>query len=179
MNSYYGVLTNQFSRFNNADLGGSITSSGRSTIALRALSTEAALGGRTCKEVGAVMNFINMFKKPVTDEFESILHHRSISIDELMHDKDWDDYYGTEAVYAILSRLSQEELNRLHYKNNLPAIMTIPGVLDKMANTYSDILKLYEDNIDKFIHFDTKHDCGTKEYHVEENVTEETLNDLS
>lgn len=177
MNSYYGVLTNQFSRFNNADLGGSITSSGRSTIALCALSTEAALGGRTCKEVGAVMNFINMFKKPVTDEFESILHHRSISIDELMHDKDWDNYYGTEAVYAILSRLSQEELNRLHYKNNLPAIMTIPGVLDKMANTYSDILKLYEDNIDKFIHFDTKHDCGTKEYHVEENATEETLNE--
>ena len=177
MNSYYGVLTNQFSRFNNADLGGSITSSGRSTIALCALSTEAALGGRTCKEVGAVMNFISMFKKPVTEEFESIIHYRNISVEELMIAKDWDNYYGTEAVRAILNRLDQKELNRLHYKNNLPEIMHIPGVLNKISATYSDILKLYEDNISRFIHFDTKYDCGTHEYHVEENISEATLNE--
>ena len=175
MNSYYGVLTNQFSRFNNADLGGSITSSGRSTIALCALSTEAALGGRTCKEVGAVMNFVNMFKKPVTDEFESIIHYRDLTVEEVMIAKDWDDYYGTDAVRTILSRLNQKELNRIHYKNNLPEIMNIPGVVEKISATYSDILKLYEDNVDRFIHFDTKHDCGTNEYHVEDNINEETL----
>ena len=175
MNSYYGVLTNQFSRFNNADLGGSITSSGRSTIALCALSTEAALGSRTCKEVGAVMNFIKMFKVPVTEEFESVLHYRDVTVTEVMRDKDWFDYYGTEAVFALLNTLSQKELNRIHYKNNLPAILEIPGIVDKFANTYSDILKLYEDNINKFIHFDSKHDCGTTQYHVEENMTLETL----
>ena len=177
MNSYYGVLTNRFSRFNNADLGGSITSSGRSTIALCALSTEAALGGRTCKEIGAVANFINMFKKPVAKEFEDIIHYRNISIGELMIAKDWDDYYGTEAVRALLKPLSQKELNRLHYKNNLPEIMDIPGVLDKMAQAYSNILSLYEQNISKFIHFDSKYDCGTEEYHVEEKASRETLDE--
>lgn len=128
-NSIYGVLGLFSSILYNLHVAASITAQGKSCVAAAGMCFEMFLNNNVLfGSLNEILTYIDNVLSEVNDRKydDRVILDRAISLEEcfikimLTCGFQWiPDEKDCEIVYTILSRLGQEDLNRLYYKNNL------------------------------------------------------------
>lgn len=129
MNTYYGVLTNPYSRFYNRDLGDSITCRGRSSISVSAMSLEGAFSKRIPYRIDALMYYIS--KASECDVDEDILKEMvefGFTADDFIREFNLDDHYALPYIREKVDSLDNVQLAKLIFKNNFNLFLKIPRI---------------------------------------------------
>lgn len=149
-NSTYGVLGNAISLFYNIYVAEAITRQGRSYISTSIMLFESFLANNVkFNNLNEVITFINNVEheKPNRKLIDSYILDRNITLEEcffkLMNTADMMIWIPTEdemaRVWEYLQGLSQEDLNRLYYKNNLYSFVDLPVVSDLVIKILCNI----------------------------------------
>lgn len=147
-NSYYGAGGAPTSNFFNLFTATSVTYTGQSLISTTETAFEAFLSNNTpFLNLDDCLNFINNIVKEdfkLNDSFLPI-----ISIDKMFKRiksmfNDYNVEYD-EIILNYLNRLSQKELNRLYYKNNLYEFSKISKIRNKISKIIKGV-KLYDND---------------------------------
>lgn len=136
-NGYYGCSGQYSAIYYNLYAASSVTTQGRQGNATAALFFEAFLANNVPFEsLEELMVFINNVRKDKREFDDRILGLRNISLDEcffkLLYNCGFDwipNYDEMEIVWNVLAQFSQEDLNRLYYKNNLYEFVENPGIM--------------------------------------------------
>lgn len=138
-NATYGVIGSPVSLFYNIYVAEAITRQGRSYIACSITLFESLLANNIkFNSLNEVITFINNVEHEVGDRIlsDSSILDRNITVEEcfykLMTTVDGLIWIPTEKeivlVFEYLRRLSQEDINRIYYKNNLYSFCELPVV---------------------------------------------------
>lgn len=160
-NATYGVLTQKSSLLCNVNVGASITAQGRALIATATMFFESFLAnGVKFASLEEVIQFIDctVTERPdrhyndsdILDNDISTLDCFSkivLSIGDFKHGKV--KWYPTmkdlDVIWTILSRLDQEDINRLYYKNNLYEFMDNRSMKNAMTYILTTLEKPFLD----------------------------------
>ena len=130
MNTYYGVLTNPYSRFYNRDLGDSITMRGRSSISVSALSMEGAFAKKIPQETEALLAYFDRCSKSQIDKdimcdmsflYMNIMKNKD-EIEELLKEFHLENHYDRELLVRILCEYTTQDRCKIYFKNNFKRI---------------------------------------------------------
>ena len=149
-NATYGVLGNNVSLFYNIYVAEAITRQGRSYISCSIMLFESLLANNVkFNNLNEVITFINNVEheKPNRKCIDSYILDRNITLEEcffkIMNTADMMIWIPTEEemarVWEYLQGLSQEDLNRIYYKNNLYTFADLPVVSDLIIKILSEL----------------------------------------
>lgn len=177
-NSYYGAGGAPTSNFFNLYTATSVTYTGQSLISTTMTAFEAFLSNNVpFINLDDCLNFINNITNEKFEIDDSFLPN--ITIDKLFKRLKtmFKVYYieYDEIIINYLNRLSQKEINRLYYKNNLYEFSKLPKIRNKIHKIIKNV-KLY-DNIDKCSD-DELFKIGKEEFRDPNEVPETIKNDL-
>ena len=152
-NGYYGVSGQYSCIYYNLYAASSVTTQGRQANATAALFFEMFMANNVPFEsMEELMVFINNVCKEERKYKDYIIGVRSIPLEEcffkLLYNCGFDwipNEHELELVWHALSQLSQEDLNRLYYKNNLFEFCSNPFISDFIINM---LCKLQEPFLD-------------------------------
>lgn len=131
-NSIYGTFGNVISFLYNKYTAPSVTGSGQSLISTTELAFEAFMANNVAfNNINECVTFINNIISEKYVYETSILE--DIPIEKVMMRLidmfyDYKDSYE-DVLYSMLSSLTQEELNKIYYKNNLYEFSKIPKII--------------------------------------------------
>lgn len=154
-NSIYGCLGNASSVLYNLYVAASIPAQGRSIISTATMFFEGFLSNNvkfgSLEEIAQYI--INVCSEKPNRKFNDSILDRNISIDEcvtklILTCGDWrrgtikwvPDFTDIDIIYRMVSSLSQEDINRIYYKNNLYEFLNNKS----MTNALIYILKSLE-----------------------------------
>ena len=140
-NATYGVLGAPTSLYYNIYIAEAITRQGRSYISCSIMLFESLLANNVkFNNLNELITFINNVEreKPKRKLIDRYILDRNITLEEcfykLMNTADMTIWIPTEdemaRAWEYLQGLSQEDLNRLYYKNNLYSFADLPVVTD-------------------------------------------------
>ena len=140
-NAVYGVLGQCSSLYYNIYVAEAVTRQGRSYISCSIMLFEAFLGGNVkFNSLNEVITYIHnvVHEKNERQLLDSVILDRNITKEEcfykLLHDADIMIWVPTEKemslIWERIRGLSQEDINRLYYKNNLYTFADLPIVSD-------------------------------------------------
>ena len=140
-NSVYGTLGAPTALYFNIYVAEAITRQGRSYISCSIMLFESFLANNVkFNNLNEVITFINNVghEKPNRKLIDSYILDRDITLEEcffkIMNTADMMIWIPTEdemaRVWEYLQGLTQEDLNRLYYKNNLYSFADLPVVMD-------------------------------------------------
>lgn len=155
-NATYGVLGNNVSLFYNIYVAEAITRQGRSYISCSMMLFESLLANNVkFNSLNEVITFINNVEheKPNRKYIDSYILDRNITIEEcfykLMTTADMMIWIPTEEemarVWEYLQGLSQEDLNRIYYKNNLYTFVDLPVISDLVIKILGELYEPFMD----------------------------------
>ena len=154
MNTYYGVLTNPYSRFYNRDLGDSITTRGRSSISVSALSIEGAFGKRIPQKTEALLTYFENAAKSEVDKdilldmgevYNKHMYGKSETLG-ILDEFHLMNHYDKPLLEAILKKYTTHERCKIFFKNNFKRVTEL--------NMFKEnITKFMKDSISKNIPF--------------------------
>jgi hypothetical protein len=148
MNSYYGVLTANGSIFRDLDCGESVTSSGEEIIMTAIDTFEKFL--RNNFHLYDPSDVVTYIENILNEEYESEIEFEGISKDCLIdwfndHFYDRDELYkiqldlrDNEAIMNYIDNLSQEEINKVYYKNNLYEFLTDSELIKNFEDIFNN-----------------------------------------
>ena len=154
MNTYYGVLTNPYSRFYNRDLGDSITTRGRSSISVSALSIEGAFGKRIPQKTEALLTYFENAAKSEVDEdilldmnevYNTHMYGKSETLG-ILDEFHLMNHYDKPLLEAILKKYTTHERCKIFFKNNFKRVAELKIFKE-------NIVKFMKDSISKSIPF--------------------------
>ncbi len=154
-NGFYGAMAAPTCIFFNAYVASSITTNGRSLISAASLAFEAFLANNVeFRSLNEVITFIDNICQEKDNRVykDEVFLDRNISLAESFNKVMLGCGFGyipTEEdlniVWELMMGLSQEDLNRIYYKNNLYDFMenavpmeAIKVILEKLQNPYMD-----------------------------------------
>lgn len=127
MNTYYGVLTNPYSRFYNRDLGDSITCRGRSSISVSALSIEGAFSKRIPLRIDALMSYWkDCAKKDIDEEVLNEMIAFNKTTDDVLSEFLLNDHYAVDTLRDRLNEYNNEEIAKIIFTNNFSLFSQLP-----------------------------------------------------
>lgn len=140
-NATYGVLGAPTSMYYNIYIAEAITRQGRSYISCSIMLFESFLANNVkFNNLNEVITFINNVEREKSKRklIDDYILDRNITLEEcfykLMNTADMMIWVPTEEemarVWEYLQGLSQEDINRLYYKNNLYSFAELPIVMD-------------------------------------------------
>lgn len=149
-NATYGVLGAPTSMYYNVYVAEAITRQGRSWISCSIMLFESFLANNVkFNSLNEVITFINNVEheKPNRKLIDSYILDRNITLDEcffkIMNTADMMIWVPTEdemaRVWEYLQGLSQEDINRLYYKNNLYSFVDLPVISDLIIKILCEI----------------------------------------
>ena len=150
MNTYYGVLTNPYSRFYNRDLGDSITMRGRSSISVSALSMEGAFAKKIPQETEALLAYFNRCSKSQIDKdimwdmsfvYMNVMKDKD-EIEELLKEFHLENHYDRELLVRILCEYTTEERCKIFFKNNFKRISELHIFKKNIIDFMKDSIEL-------------------------------------
>ena len=152
-NGYYGVSGQYSCIYYNLYAASSVTTQGRQANATAALFFEMFMANNVPFEsMEELMVFVNNVCKEERKYKDYIIGVRNIPLEEcffkLLYNCGFDwipNEHELELVWHALSQLSQEDLNRLYYKNNLFEFCSNPFISDFIINM---LCKLQEPFLD-------------------------------
>lgn len=155
-NATYGVLGAPTSLYYNIYIAEAITRQGRSYISCSIMLFESLLANNIkFNNLNELITFINNVEheKPKRKLIDSYILDRNITLEEcfykLMNTADMMIWIPTEdemaRVWEYLQGLSQEDLNRLYYKNNLYSFADLPIVTDLIIKILGEINEPFMD----------------------------------
>ena len=128
MNTYYGVLTNPFSRFYNRDLGDSITCRGRSSISVSALAVEGAFAKRIPKRVDALFTY---WSRCINSDIDEDILKEMVSFnytaEDYIREFNLENHYAIDTIRKRLNEFSKEEIAKIIFKNNFNLFSKLPS----------------------------------------------------
>lgn len=149
-NATYGVLGAPTSMYYNIYVAETITRQGRSWISCSIMLFESFLANNVkFNSLNEVITFINNVEreKPKRKLLDSYILDRDIALEEcffkIMNTADMAIWVPTEEemarVWEYLQGLSQEDINRIYYKNNLYSFVDLPVVSDLVIKILCEI----------------------------------------
>ena len=149
-NATYGVLGAPTSMYYNIYVAEAITRQGRSYISCSIMLFESFLANNIkFNNLNEVITFINNVEheKPNRKLIDSYILDRNITLEEcffkIMNTADMMIWVPTEdemaRVWEYLQGLSQEDINRIYYKNNLYSFADLPVVSDLLIKILCSI----------------------------------------
>lgn len=149
-NATYGCLGAPTSMYYNIYVAEAITRQGRSYISCSITLFESLLANNVkFNSLNEVITFINNVEheKPNRKCLDSAILDRNITVDEcffkVMSTADMTIWIPTEKemvlVYEYIRGLSQEDINRLYYKNNLYSFCDLPVLTDLLIKILSSL----------------------------------------
>lgn len=128
MNTYYGVLTNPFSRFYNRDLGDSITCRGRSSISVSALAVEGAFAKRIPERIDALFTYWKRcIETPIEQDLLDEMVAFGFTAEDYIKEFHLENHYMIDAVRRRLNEFTPEEIAKIIFKNNFTLFSKIPS----------------------------------------------------
>ena len=138
MNTYYGVLTNPYSRFYNRDLGDSITCRGRSSISVSAMSLEGAFSKRIPYRIDALLYYIS---QACDCEVEENILQEMLSFgytaDDFIREFNLQNHYVLDYIKTKVYSLTDVQIAKLIFKNNFDLFISIPRIKNLFRELYS------------------------------------------
>lgn len=155
-NATYGVLGAPTSMYYNIYVAEAITRQGRSYISCSIMLFESFLANNVkFNNLNELITFINNVEheKPKRKLIDSYILDRNITLEEcffkLMNTADMMIWIPTDdevaRVWEYLQGLSQEDLNRLYYKNNLYSFAELPVVTDLIIKILTELEEPFMD----------------------------------
>lgn len=155
-NATYGVLGAPTSMYYNIYIAEAITRQGRSYISCSIMLFESLLANNVkFNSLNEIITFINNVEheKPNRKLIDSYILDKDITLEEcffkLMSTADMMVWIPTDdemaRVWEYLQGLSQEDINRLYYKNNLYSFIDLPVLTDLIIKILSEIDKPFMD----------------------------------
>lgn len=149
-NATYGVIGAPTSMFYNIYIAESVTRQGRSYISCSIMLFESLLSNNVkFNSLDETITFINnvVNEKPNRKLIDEVILDRNITIEEcffkLMNTADMTIWFPTEKemclVWEYLCGISQEDINRIYYKNNLYTFCDLPVVSDLLIKILSTL----------------------------------------
>lgn len=127
MNTYYGVLTNPYSRFFNRDLGDSITCRGRSSISVSGLSIEGAFSKRIPKRIDALFSYWKeCVRKDISPDILKEMVDMKFTADDVIQEFNLQDHYALPALQRRLSLYSPTDIAKIIFTNNFKLVSKLP-----------------------------------------------------
>ena len=139
MNTYYGVLTNAYSRFYNRDLGDSITCRGRSSISVSAVSLEGAFSKRIPYRLDALIHYITEVQKShISDEkiLEEMIS-RGYTYEDFIKEFKLENHYAIKYLISKLKTCTSEDIAKLMFKNNFKLVASLNTVKNIFTSLYT------------------------------------------
>jgi len=138
-NSIYGCLGMVASFLYNKYTAPSVTSSGQSLISTTQQAFEAFMTNNVkFNSISECMTFINNIIDEKYHHDTEFLENKSIDdvfVRLMKMFYDYNDSY-TDVIYNYLWSLSQEELNKIYYKNNIYEFSSLPKIKDILSNIF-------------------------------------------
>jgi len=149
-NATYGVLGAPTSAYYNIYVAEAITRQGRSYISCSIMLFESLLSNNVkFNNLNEVITFINNVEheKPNRNLLDKYILDRNITLEEcffkIMNTADMMIWIPTETemarVWEYIQGLSQEDINRLYYKNNLYSFVDLPVVTDLVIKILGEL----------------------------------------
>lgn len=179
MNTYYGVLTNPYSRFYNRDLGDSITCRGRSSISVSAMSLEGAFSKRIPYRIDALLYYIS--KASECEVEESILQEMlafGFTADDFIREFNLSEHYALPYIRQKIDTLDSVQIAKLIFKNNFDLFLHIPRIETLFKELYTvcttEEIPFLDPNEPPFI----KSEVDGKDVYTFATGTKEMLNEI-
>ena len=151
-NSYYGAGGNKHSYFYNVYTATSVTSTGQSLISTTETAFEQFMSNNVMfLDVDDCRHFVNNTLKEKYKYDERLLPNipKSKLVERLLstfYDEGGEDEDNIRFVNALVASMTQQEVNRVFFKNNLYAFSAIPQVKDILVTIFERVENFVDPN---------------------------------